>query len=209
MLEMKEGSESTKIFIDKARTLWYNDGENGEIMEDLAKYFVAPREPDGRKVEDRKTFEVNELWELHHEIVRRLTLGQKSVEIARSLNVSKAMVSYTKNSKVVKKQLDLMRGARDAETLDIAIRIRENAPEALALLEDIIEDHGDTHGIALAARTAESMLDRGGYAAPKKLEGVVAHFTGEEITKLKQEALDASQDSGLVIDGEVEEVEDA
>jgi len=117
------------------------------------------------------------------------------------------MVSYTKNSKVVKKQLDLMRGARDAETLDIAIRIRENAPEALALLEDIIEDHGETHGIALAARTAESMLDRGGYAAPKKIEGVVAHFTGDELAKLKQEALEASQDSGLVVDVESEEVE--
>ena len=173
---------------------------------DLAKYFIAPRDPDARKTDDRKTFEVNELWELHHEIVRRLVLGQKSTEIARALNISKAMVSYTKNSKVVQKQLDLMRGARDAETIDVAIRIRENGPEALALLEDIIEDRGETHGIALAARTAESMLDRGGYAAPKRLEAVVAHLTREEIEELKKQALESGRDSGMIIEAEAEEV---
>lgn len=176
-------------------------------MDALDKYFTAPRDPDSRKTNERKTFEVNEMWELHHEIVRRLVLGQKNSEIAKALNVTPVMVSYTRNSKVVRKQLDLMRGARDAETLDVAIRIRENAPEALALLEDIIEDHGETHGIALAARTAESMLDRGGYAAPKKLEGVIAHFTKDEIEELKRQAVEASRDAGMIIDAEeVEEV---
>jgi len=147
------------------------------------------------------------MWELHHEIVRRLVLGQKNVEIARALNVSQAMVSYTRNSKVVKQQLDLMRAARDADTIDISKRIRENAPTALALLEDIIEDHGDTYGYALAAKTAESMLDRGGYAAPKRLEGVVAHFTKDEIEDLKRQALESGKDSGMIIEAEAEEME--
>lgn len=173
----------------------------------LAKYFTAPREPDLRKTTERKTFEVSEMWELHHEIVRRLVLGQKNSEIAKALNVTPVMVSYTRNSKVVRKQLDLMNAARDAETIDVSRRIRENGPAALELLEDIIEDHGETHGIALAARTAESMLDRGGYEAPKRIEGVVAHFTGEEIEELKKQALESGRDSGMVIDAEeVEEV---
>ena len=177
------------------------------IMEDLAKYFVAPRDPDARKTDERKTFEVSEMWELHHEIVRRLVLGQKNSEIAKALNVTPVMVSYTRNSKVVKKQLDLMRAARDADTMDIAVRIRENGPAALSLLEDIIEDGGDTHGIALAARTAESMLDRGGYAAPKKIEGIVAHFTKDEIAELKKQAVESGRDAGMIIDAEeVEEV---
>jgi len=173
---------------------------------DLTKYFTAPRDPDARKTDDRKTFEVNELWELHHEIVRRLVLGQKSTEIARALNVSKAMVSYTKNSKVVQKQLDLMRGARDAETIDVAIRIRDICPGALDLLEDIIDERGELGGVNLAARTAESMLDRGGYAAPKRVEALVAHFTSEEIEELKKQALESGRDSGMVIEAEAEEV---
>ena len=178
-------------------------------MEDLTKYFTAPRDPDARKTDERKTFEVSEMWELHHEIVRRLVLGQKNSEIAKALNVTPVMVSYTRNSKVVQKQLDLMRGARDAETLDVAIRIRENAPAALALLEDIVDDRGDTYGIALAARTAESMLDRGGYAAPKKLEGIIAHFTKDEIEELKRQAVESGKDAGMIIDAEIEEVADA
>ena len=147
------------------------------------------------------------MWELHHEIVRRLVLGQKNTEIAKALNVTPVMVSYTRNSKVVQKQLDLMSAARDADTLDIAIRIRENGPAALTLLEDIIGDRGATYGIALAARTAESMLDRGGYAAPRKIDAVVAHFTKDEIEELKRQAVESSKDSGMIIDGEIEEVE--
>ncbi len=168
----------------------------------LDKYFTAPRDPDARRSTERKTFEVSEMWELHHEIVRRLVLGQKNSEIAKALNVTPVMVSYTRNSKVVQKQLDLMRAARDAETFDVAIRIRENAPAALELLEGIIEDGGDTHGIALAARTAESMLDRGGYAAPKKLEGVIAHFTKDEIEELKRQAMESGKNAGMVIEAE-------
>ena len=173
---------------------------------DLSKYFIAPREPDARK-QDSRTFEVNEMWELHHEIVRMLTLGHNNAFIARALGVSPQMVSYTRNSKVVQNQLAIMRGARDAETLDISKRIRENAPKALELLEHIIEDHGETYSMALAAKTAESMLDRGGYAAPKKFEGLVAHFTKEEIEQLKSEAVDEGLKSGTVVDGEFEEVQ--
>jgi len=113
----------------------------------LDKYFIAPREPDNRRTKDRKTFEVSEMWDLHHEIVRRLVIGETNAEISRSLGVSKQMISYTRNSKVVRRQIDIMRGARDADTIDIAKRIRENAPKALDLLETIIDDRGDTYAI--------------------------------------------------------------
>jgi len=174
----------------------------------LDKYFIAPREPDNRRTKDRKTFEVSEMWDLHHEIVRRLVIGETNAEISRSLGVSKQMISYTRNSKVVRRQIDIMRGARDADTIDIAKRIRENAPKALDLLETIIEDRGETYPISLAARTSESMLDRGGYAAPKRLEAVVAHFTSEEIEDLKRKALESGRDSGMVIETEFEEAGD-
>ena len=99
------------------------------------KYFEAPREPDQRRKngEERKTFEVSEMWEMHHEIVRLLVLGMKNVEICKVLGVSQPMVSYVRNSKVVKDQLAIMRAARDADTIDVARDIREKAPKALAL----------------------------------------------------------------------------
>lgn len=171
------------------------------------KYFLAPREPDARKRESR-TFEVNEMWELHHEIVRRLVLGQKNADVARALNVSEQMVSYTRNSKVVKKQLDIMRAARDADTIDIAKDIRDKAPKALALLEDIIDDHGETFSMGLAAKTAENWMDRAGYPAPRNVNvaAVVAHFTSDEIAELKRQAIEEGHKAGTVIDAEAEEV---
>ncbi len=178
---------------------------------DPSKYFIAPREPDQRRVkpnEQRKTFEVNEMWEMHHEIVRRLLLGQKNREIAKALRVSEAVVSYTRNSKVVKDKLDIMRAARDADTIDIAVEIREKAPKALKMLENIIDDNGATYPMSLAAKTAENWINRAGFVAPKSiiLEGMVAHFTADEIDKIKKDSIREGKAAGVVIDADVEEV---
>ena len=181
---------------------------------DSSKYFVAPREPDKRKLkpgEERKTFEVNEMWEMHHEIVRRLLLGQKNRDIARALGVSEPVVSYTRNSKVVKDKLDIMRAARDADSIDIATEIRDKAPKALRLLESIIDDSGEKHPMTLVAKTAENWVNRAGYVAPKSivLEGLVAHFTVDEIEKIKRDSIRDGMASGVVVEGEAEEVKDA
>ena len=166
------------------------------------KYFTAPREPDQRRNngEDRKTFEVSEMWEMHHEIVRLLVLGMKNVEICKILHVSQPMVSYVRNSKIVKDNLAIMRAARDADTIDVARDIREKAPKALALLERIIDDEGETYPMSLAAKTAESWLDRAGHGAIKtvKVAGAVAHFTAEEIMDLKRAANEEARMAGMI-----------
>ena len=102
-------------------------------------------------------------------------------------------------------KLSIMRGARDADTLDLAKEIRDIAPDALDLLKNIITGEGDGEkaSIALRARTAESNLDRAGYAAPKRLltENIHGHFTSEDIENLKKRA--AANDD--VVDAEFEE----
>ena len=166
------------------------------------KYFTAPREPDQRRNngEDRKTFEVSEMWEMHHEIVRLLVMNLKPKEICDILGVSQAMVSYTRNSKVVKDHLAIMRSARDADTIDIARHIQKVTPKALQLLEDIIDDHGETLPMSLAAKTAESWVDRAGHGAIKtlKVAGAVAHFTAEEIMNLKDAANEEARMAGMI-----------
>ena len=166
------------------------------------KYFSAPREPDQRRNngEDRKTFEVSEMWEMHHEIVRLLVTGMKNVEVCKVLGVSPAMVSYVRNSKVVQDKLAIMRAARDADTVDIARDIREKAPKALELLESVIDDNGETHSMALAVRVAESWLDRAGHGAIKtlKVAGAVAHFTADEIADLKRSANEEAKMAGMI-----------
>jgi len=182
------------------------------------KYF-GEREPDQRFAEpgDRKQFEVQELWEVHHEIIRRLLLGQKGSHIARDLGVSQSMISYVRNSSVVKDKLEIMKGARDADTLDLAKRIRENAPTALRLLEDVIDGQVDTADgekmevpLGMRVKEAGTMLSRAGYGPITNLKGQFAHghFTKEDIDDIKSRARKDGIKSGSVIDATFEEVKD-
>lgn len=172
-----------------------------QLQIDPTRYYVAPREEDRRRTRGpRKTFEVNHMWELHHEIVRRIVLGQTNRDIAQSLGISEPMVSYTKNSKVCQDKIKEMRAIRDADTIDLAEDIRMKAPKALDLLEDIIDDHGETFSMGLAAKTAENWLDRAGYPAVKRVEAAVVHLTKDEIEKIKEEAMKDARISGMVVD---------
>lgn len=179
-----------------------------QLQIDPTRYYIAPREEDKRRSKGpRKTFEVNEMWELHHEIVRRIVIGQTNRDIARSLGVSEPMVSYTRNSKVCQDKIKEMRAVRDADTIDLMEDIRMKAPKALGLLEDIIDDHGESFPMGLAAKTAENWLDRAGYPAVRRVEAAVVHLTPEEIKKIKEEAMRDARISGMVVDvGEGEKV---
>lgn len=180
---------------------------------DLSKYMIGRTdERDERRVDpgNKKTFEVARMWEVHHEIVRRRLLGQKVRHIAQDLGISEAMVSYTINSPVVKDRLEVMKGARDAETLDLAKRIRENAPQSLRLLEDIIsgEVDGQPISIGLRAKEANTMLARAGFGPVQTVKGAFlhGHYSGEEIEEIKKRAVETGLKSGVVVEGEYEEV---
>jgi predicted transcriptional regulator len=142
------------------------------------------------------------MWDVHHEISRLVLLGLKNTEIAEKLGISEAMVSYTRNSQVVKDKMELMQGKRDADTIDIIEAIKEKAPKALKLLEQIMDREVGTPGelasIALSARTAESWLNRAGY--PEQKPGINmhlhGHFTAQDIEEIKKRATE----SGQVID---------
>lgn len=170
-------------------------------------YYSAPREHDRRK-RDRRTFEVSEMRELHHEIVRLHVSGMSGRDIAKQLDVSEQMISYTLNSKVVQDKIELMRAARDADTIDLTKEIRNKAPKALKLLEDIIDDHGENYHMALAARTAENWMNRAGYSPVHKFEGAVAHFTAEEIEDLKKSALENAKISNVIEMEKIDENQD-
>lgn len=167
------------------------------------------QETDGRRRvpgATRRCYQVTKMWDMHHEIARRIVLGQKNVQIANALGVSPTLVSNVRNSPVVKEKIELLRGARDAETVDIAKQIQELAPHALSLLEDLIKS-GDVDGEKIPARLrahhAEKLLDRAGHGAPKIIQGQLlhGHFTKQDIDEIKERA----QRLGLAGDIVVEE----
>ena len=68
----------------------------------------------------RKTYEIKQLWQRQHEIIRMALVGMDNKDIARALGITKEAVSMTLNSQIVKEKLSLMRAVRDAETIDVA-----------------------------------------------------------------------------------------
>lgn len=134
---------------------------------------------------DRK-YNIQKLWDVHHEILRLTLLGLKSVDIATMLGVTPAMVSYTQNSTIAKRQLAVMRGARDANAVDVAKTIQELQPAAVQKLSELMES--ETEAISLKA--AMTLLDRGGNAPVQRVQADHRHlsFTLDEINDIKNRA---------------------
>ena len=154
---------------------------------------------DGRRSVERKTFTVENIWNSHREIMRLALTGMKQADIARELGVSEVMVSYTLNSPVVKRQLDVMQAARDIDAVDVSKRIQEVAPRALEVLEELLEDAND----AIRFKTATDLLDRAGHAAVKTLrtQSFSVHLDKDDLEEIKQRA----REIGLCVDVDIDD----
>ena len=147
------------------------------------------RAPDGKK----KGWQIAEMWDQHHEIARRLVLGQSNVEIAEALGVDKQTVSNVKNSPVVQDKLTLLRAARDCDSIDLAKEIAEMAPMALKRVREALETGtvlGKEVNAATILKEANSLLDREMGKAIQRIDSrnLNATLTLEDIEAIKQRA---------------------
>jgi predicted transcriptional regulator len=147
-----------------------------------------------------RQYQVEQLWDVHHEILRLALMGNKSVDIAAHLNISPVMVSYTLRSPLAARQLECMQADRDKKAIIVADEIRKLAPKALEVMEELLDDA--LPNIKLSA--AKDILDRAGHAAVRVIKADVqhSHFTSDEISEIKQRA----KDIGLLIDADYVEV---
>jgi predicted transcriptional regulator len=157
----------------------------------------------GRPPEGNRKYQITEMHEVHHEITRLILLGaMKDIDIAAHLGVTPAMVSYTRNSAICKRQLELMAAVRDIDAIDIAKDIRNLLPMAVRVLESTLRSQNQ----ALALKAAAEVLDRGGHAVVRTIRGdVTHHFTSEEISDIKKRA----RDIGLLVDDNVIDISEA
>lgn len=154
------------------------------------KYYDPERPSDQRRKNGRRCFEVRDMSDLHHEITRRLLCGQKSKEIAEQLGCHSQTVSNVKNSRVVQDKMEIMRGARDANSVDLAQQIQEIAPKALENLQRIIEDESEEIPLYMKAKESNNLLDRAGYGAKQRSDHrhLHAHISSEHLDEIKERA---------------------
>ena len=156
-----------------------------------------------------KRFQIQNLWERHHEILNLVLLGWGIQAIADRLDCSRGMVSDTVNSDLGRQKLAIMRAARDANTIDVAKEIQRLVPQAYKIYGDILykEGMGENASIALQKSTADTIVkDLAGHEAPKKM--IHAHLTVDQVEGLKKRgrAIRAAKEGGMVEDVEEGEI---
>lgn len=146
----------------------------------------------------RKTQIVKEMNERHHEIARMVLLGYKNVEIAKMLNISKEFVCAVRNAPPVKEQVAILKGVRDAETVDIAKQIQETLPACIAYLQGTVGDDDISDGIR--SRNSLSLLAIGGHGPSKNVnvKGVHAVLTAEDIQEIRENAQNIAVEIGII-----------
>jgi hypothetical protein len=166
---------------------------------------------DGRKSKGfnspgkKKGWQVSEMWESHHEIARRILLGETNKDIADSMSLSVMQVSNVRNSPVVKERLSLMGAARDVGCIDLAKDIMDLAPIALKRIREVLEDgtvHGQTASANSILKECNGVLDRhlGKAAQTINTRNLHAHFTSEDLQRIKDKAIELAQCNGHVVE---------
>lgn len=152
-----------------------------------------------RSLEPRK-YEPRQLNPLHHEILRRLLLGETHRDIATALTCTPATVSNVANSGLGREKLNYMSAAADMNSVEVAQKIRETAPKALAIIQQILED--DDANYALKFKAATDILDRAGHGAVKKVDvrKSAVELSADELERLKHQAMQKALEAGITID---------
>ena len=171
-------------------------------------YGFEVRIPDKRRVEpsERKTYNIQQLWQRTHEIIALTLLGMKEIDVAKSLNIHPQTVSNTINSDLGRKKLSEMREERDKDFTKVAEETARLFPLAMKTYERILEGEEKSKLQKEAADTI--IMDIGGYRAPTKVQGehVHAYLSREEIEDFKSRGIAAAKASGMLVE-EVPEAE--
>ena len=150
-----------------------------------------------RRFVPKRTYEVKTVWEHHQQMLRLLALGHSNNAIAEACGCTPQTVSNLRNSPVAQPRLEHFRRELDTEAIDIGAKITEFAPVALRLLEDVITGAVEAP-IAIRAKYASAHLGRAGYAEIRKVASINTHLTRDDIEQIKQRALMAAEDAGLI-----------
>lgn len=156
----------------------------------------------GKSQTFERKYQIQQMSQVHHEIVRLTLLGWDQKSIAESLGITEVCVSYTQNSRIVMDKLALLRMQRDASSVDVAAAIRDCAPRCVEILNEVMESSATNPGVRVAA--AKDLLDRAGFAAPKviKTENLHAHLTAQDMEDIKRRAIGYGLESGVILDAE-------
>lgn len=156
------------------------------------------RVPEG---EDRKIYDIKQMWQRTHEIVNLAARGFKNVQIADILDIHPQTVSNTLNSTLGEKKLSEIRECRDDEAKQVSEKIRVLTDKALRVYNKLLDT--ETVDPELQKKAADTVvLELSGLRVPTKVQSSSVHavLTAEELDAFKLRGLQAARDSGMIVD---------
>lgn len=124
-------------------------------------------------------------------------VGQSTEAIADTLGIKPVTVRNVLNSPLVKGHIAYLNDKADETAVDIRTRIVQLAPNAVDVLENIMNSGSETGRL----KAATDILDRGGYGAVQKSVSVNvgAIFPPDKVKEI-QERINAAEEMGLIVD---------
>jgi len=182
-----------------------------EVQTRKGLYGFEFREPDLRRSEKRKRYEIKSLWQRNHEIINLAARGFKNVEIAEILGVTPACVSDTLNSELGERKLSDLRKGRDEEAKKVSEKIRVLTNKALQTYHEIFDDESGECTLNDKKKVADTVvLELSGLRAPTKVQSAHISYTltKDELEAFKERGMKAVRESNVVIDVTPEGVSD-
>jgi predicted transcriptional regulator len=177
-----------------------------ELREGL--YGLEFRSEDLRRVarEDKKTYDIKQLWNVHHEILNLRAQGYKENDIASILNITPQTVSNICNSTLGEEKLSIIRKERDEDAKITVEKIRVLKDKAIKVYHEIFDqkdDQGNPLNVSIKDRLHCAdvvMLELSGYKVPTRIQQTTTSMTAAELLEFKQRGLQTAKDSGLIVD---------
>lgn len=155
--------------------------------------------------EERKRYDIKQLWQRSHEIINLASQGFKYTDIAEILNITPTCVSMTLNSELGQKKLAEVRLGRDEDSRKNSEKIRVLTAKALQVYHEIFDNESGEATLKDRQATADTVvLELSGLRAPTKVQtsSVSMNLSVEEIQSFKDRGRKAAAEVGIVIEAE-------
>lgn len=138
-------------------------------------------------------YQIEEIQPRHHEIIRFLVMGRLTHrQIAEIVGCTVATITNVANSEITKRKIQAMQASRDVNAVDVAKHIQDSAPDAIKLLDKVMNAKDEFIDAPLRVRVdiANRILNRAGFSEKVQVEskGLLGIIIGETIEDIKQRA---------------------
>ncbi len=155
-----------------------------------------------KDLDPRKIGRVQNIKERHHEMARRLALGERQVDVCRDMNFTQTQLSILVNhSEAFQELLAHYRTERTVATMNFEQKISVAAVTSIERLDDLLQDE-DELSPEFVRRCTMDLLDRAGHAPVQRVDKRVQHGASPALLAAVKQRVDKREAESTFTDVE-------